>query len=177
VIVGLYIAGMYSITAAKVSPQPAKWPAQAQVRLANDRPTMLLTLHPQCACSHATIEELKRLLAQAPNPIYVEILLYQPDKVSGWEQTSLARSARSIPGVVVKLDPNGAESLRFGMSVSGHAVVYAPDGRLLFSGGITRARGHAGDNAGRSAIVSLLAGARPRSSHTPVFGCSIRGQS
>jgi hypothetical protein len=44
---------------------------------------------------------------------------------------------------------------------------------LLFAGGITAARGHAGDNAGRSAIETLLAGGRPGYDRTPVFGCPI----
>jgi hypothetical protein len=56
----------------------------------------------------------------------------------------------------------------------------------FFSGGITAARGHAGDNAGRSEIVSLLnheQSQRPRSLNpgqplrdaTSVFGCPLFG--
>jgi len=134
---------------------------------------MLLTLHPQCVCSRATLEELGRLLAQVSKPIHVEILLYQPESTGDWGQTGLVAQARSIPGVVVRQDLNGNESKRFGMSVSGHAVLYSPDGRLLFSGGITRARGHSGDNTGRSAIVSLVSHGEPAARRTPVFGCSI----
>jgi hypothetical protein len=57
---------------------------------------------------------------------------------------------------------------------------------LLFSGGITAARGHAGDNAGRSELVSLLNGGpvapaatlnRGGSARdaTSVFGCPLFG--
>ncbi|MGH9628150.1 MAG: hypothetical protein ACRD7E_07390, partial [Bryobacteraceae bacterium] len=78
---------------------------------------MLLTLHPHCVCSRASLEELARLLAQIPTPIGVEVLLYQPDAVSGsWAQTDLVAQARSIPGVTVRPDPKGVESQRFGMS-------------------------------------------------------------
>jgi len=92
-----------------------------------------------------------------------------------WEQTDLWRRAAVIPGVDLTRDDDGAEARRFGAATSGQTVVYDGDGHLLFSGGITAARGHEGDNAGRSAIVSLLAsrGAEPTS--TPVFGCSLLG--
>ena len=46
-------------------------------------------------------------------------------------------------------------------------------GDLLFSGGITFARGHAGDNAGRTAIEACAAGQSPGYRQTPVFGCPI----
>ena len=41
---------------------------------------------------------------------------------------------------------------------SGQVVVYDAKGALLFSGGITAARGHMGDNAGRDRITALLRG-------------------
>jgi hypothetical protein len=47
------------------------------------------------------------------------------------------------------------------------AVALGTRGCLLFSGGITAARRHAGDNAGESAIVALL------NNQTLVFGCSL----
>ena len=134
---------------------------------------MLVTLHPRCICSRATLDELSRLLVQIPAPVRVQILIYQPDTVSaGWSESALVTQARSIPGVVVIADPKGLESERFGMSVSGHTAVYAPDGRLLFSGGITRARGHTGENAGSAAILSVVS-SRSAPPRTPVFGCSI----
>jgi hypothetical protein len=139
---------------------------------------MVLALHPRCVCSRATLEELAVLLARVSTPPDVEILLYQPDTAAdSWAQTHLAIRARSLPFVTVRADRKGRESERFGISASGHTVVYAPDGRLLFSGGITRARGHIGDNAGRDAIISLLSNRQPIVSRTPVFGCSIQDQS
>jgi hypothetical protein len=43
----------------------------------------------------------------------------------------------------------------------------------MFSGGITGSRGHSGDNAGRSAIVSLVNGESTETAETFVFGCSL----
>jgi hypothetical protein len=51
--------------------------------------------------------------------------------------------------------------------------LYAPTGKLLFSGGITASRGHEGDNVGRSAIVSFILNGHAPVNHTPVFGCSL----
>ena len=60
------------------------------------------------------------------------------------------------------------------MATSGHALLFDRDGRLLFRGGITPARGHEGDNFGASAIAARLAG-RPARAEAPVFGCPIAG--
>jgi hypothetical protein len=44
---------------------------------------------------------------------------------------------------------------------------------LLFSGGITASRGHAGGNAGESAIVALVNHQTPAQTETLVFGCAL----
>jgi hypothetical protein len=71
------------------------------------------------------------------------------------------------------LDRDGAESRRFRTETSGHALLYDAGGRLLFSGGITVARGHAGDNAGLGAIEALVAGEPAARRRTLVFGCAL----
>jgi hypothetical protein len=65
------------------------------------------------------------------------------------------------------------EAGRFGAETSGHTLLYGADGRLLFSGGITASRGHAGENAGESAIIALVNHQTPLRSQTLVFGCSL----
>ena len=177
ILLGLYKVTAYSNTSEPALSQPGHWPADTVVTRPAGRPTLIGTLHPHCVCSRATVEELARLLAQVPAPLQVEVLLYQPDtEPESWSHTDLAARVRSLPNVSVRLDTNGREAERFNMTISGHVALYAPDGRLLFTGGITQSRGHAGDNAGRSAIVSLLSGHPPPASRTPVFGCSIKEQ-
>jgi hypothetical protein len=70
-------------------------------------------------------------------------------------------------------DEGGAEARRFGATTSGHAVLYSPDGRLLFRGGLTGARGHAGDNANLDALAAVLDGAPSPHINVPVFGCPL----
>ena len=72
-----------------------------------------------------------------------------------WTKSDLWSSAGLIPGVTRLID-RGAEARLFGAATSGQTMVYDSLGRLLFSGGITAARGHFGDNAGVSAIARLI---------------------
>lgn len=114
------------------------------------------------------------------------VFVQPPGFNESWTKSDLWSSAGSIPGVTRRID-SGAEAKRFGAATSGDTMVYDPHGRLLFSGGITAARGHYGDNAGESAIVRLLdtpeAGGLARvayrnkpvvyASTTPVYGCPL----
>jgi hypothetical protein len=76
----------------------------------------------------------------------------------------------------VEEDPNGAEAQLFGAETSGYVLLYDTLGQLLFKGGITGSRGHAGDNAGENAIVSLLTGQGASAKQAPVYGCSLIGE-
>ena len=109
-----------------------------------------------------------------PGRIAAQVLFFQlGDGPADWGRTDLWRSAAAIPGVRVSSDPDGVEAARFGAMTSGHAVVYDPNGRRVFSGGITGSRGHAGENAGRTAILTLVNGENPAKADLPVFGCPM----
>ncbi len=88
--------------------------------------------------------------------------------------TELHRRAAAIPGVRVLDDPDGSEAVRFGVATSGHALLYDLSGRLLFSGGLTAARGRSGANGSSEAVVDLLSGELTTLTEPPVFGCPIR---
>jgi hypothetical protein len=59
------------------------------------------------------------------------------------------------------------------IATSGQAFLYDAWGHLLFSGGITAARGHIGDNMGRRSVASLVSGKPSALTSTPVFGCPL----
>jgi hypothetical protein len=114
-------------------------------------------------------------MAQAQGRVTAYALFLKPPGSSeDWEKTDLWQSAASIPGVNVVVD-SGVEAQRFHAVTSGQTVLYDAEGRLLFSGGITSSRGHSGDNAGRSAIVSLLNTGETEAAGTSVFGCPLFG--
>ena len=166
---------------------PARWPADSVLTRAPGQPTLVLLAHPQCSCTRASLDELGEALARARTRPRTYVLFLKPEGFSnGWEQTDSWRIAAALPGVTPVRDDSGREARRFGVATSGQTLLYDADGTLLFSGGITAARGHAGDNAGRSELVSLLTrgqSARPgalnlgQSVHdaTRVFGCPLFG--
>lgn len=135
---------------------------------------LMMFVHPHCPCTRASLEELQRAMTNSSDPALVEVLLVKPDDVApGWEQGISAKSAVAIPGVQVRSDNGGMLARRYGAATSGHVVFYDRDGNLRFSGGITRQRGHAGDNPGSRAIAALLNGQSPETSQTPVYGCPL----
>ena len=75
---------------------------------------------------------------------------------------------------MVSSDDDGRQSALFGTMVPGQAMLYDASGKLAFEGGLTYARGHAGDNAGSTAIASLLLTGHALTRYSPVFGCFLR---
>ncbi len=137
------------------------------------KPTLIMLVHPQCPCSRASLTELSRLIALCPNKATVSVLLLRPAGCSeAFAETSLRRQAEAIPGVSALTDDNGDAARRFGAETSGETLLYAPNGRLLFHGGLTGSRGHEGDNAGLSAVTAWLRGASG-SRQAPVYGCPL----
>jgi hypothetical protein len=174
VLAGLETVWNYANTPAQAVEPRSEWMANSQISLDSDLPTLVMFAHPHCPCTRASVAELARIAAQGAGRFVGWVVLFKPgDAVEGWEQGHLMRSAEEIPGVHVVTDRDGQLARLFHITTSGHTLLYNPRGKLLFSGGITSARGHAGDNVGESAIVSLLGGLPAKTSHTPVFGCPI----
>jgi len=150
------------------------WPAGSRVMHARDRPTLVLFAHPKCPCTRATLSELGLLVANVAGKVNVSVVfIAAPGAAHDWVDTDLWRSAQHIPGVHCLRDVDGIETLRFGAKTSGSSLLYSKNGTLLFRGGITDGRGHAGDNAGRAAIASLIRGEPAAVTTTPVFGCPL----
>lgn len=170
-------AGMATLWAYQNRPGPAAaapraWPLSSSLPRPAGRPALVMTLHPQCPCSHATLAELERLMAQAAERPSVHLLFVAPRGANdAWVRSGLWQTAARVPGVHLTRD-DGTEAKRFGARVSGQVLVYDGTGRLQFSGGITGSRGHEGDNAGRDAIDAILAG-RPHPASAYVFGCLL----
>jgi hypothetical protein len=174
VAIGMTVLWRYSTAAGIPAAPPLEWPRESRIRPSPDLATLILLAHPQCPCTRASIEELDRLMARLDGRLVAHVLFVTPTDVpDGWERTDLWRTAAAIPGVDVVRDEDGAEARRFHAPTSGQVILYDAAGRLRFSGGITAARGHAGDNLGRSAIVALLEGGAPTAPATPVFGCAL----
>jgi hypothetical protein len=177
---GLAVAGGFlAFHAYEATPGPSghavpHWPGGSRLALAGDRPTLVMAAHPRCPCTRASAAELARVLARCEGRVAVYVLIFTPRHADPtWGRSGCSPSFASLPGVHLIDDPGGDESSRFGAQTSGQVALYAPDGRLLFRGGLTRARGQEGDNYGREAIISRLGGNSGPSPESPVFGCPI----
>jgi hypothetical protein len=174
VVAGLSIVWAYDNTPGQAGDSPAQWPAESRLARANDRPTLILFAHPQCSCTRASLGEFAEILARAAHPPATYVVFLKPVGFGlDWEKTDLWRTASRLPGVTVIRDDEGVEATRFGVVTSGQTVLYDATGAMVFSGGITGARAHAGDNAGRASIVALLNQGAADVSLTSVFGCAL----
>lgn len=164
----------YKSTAGVAVAAPGRWPAASRIKPAAGRATLVMSAHPHCPCTRASVGELARLMTQAQGRVTAYVLFVRPPGFpEGWEQTDLWASAAAIPGVTPLRDDGGVEAGLFHAATSSQTALYDTAGNLLFSGGITGARGHAGDNAGRAAVVSLLTAGEADRRDAPVFGCPL----
>jgi hypothetical protein len=151
------------------------FPAGSALPLDPNRLTLLLFVHPQCPCTEATFTDLDRILTETQGKLAVSIIFAVPPGMTAtWEKGRLLTQAGNLKDVRVFHDFNAGEVKRFGVTTSGHVLLYSKQGHLLFSGGITASRGHAGDSPGETAIIHLTKA--PLQSDTvekPVFGCSL----
>jgi len=171
---GMGILWRYSLTPGAAGTPPAFWPAQSRLTRKSGALTLVMVVHPHCPCTRASIGELEILMAQSRGRIDANVIFLKPPGFSDkWTKSSLWRDAAAIPGVSVVID-DGREARLFGAATSGQTMVYDRNGRLLFSGGITAARGHYGDSAGASAIAALLEEPTPHDGgKTAVYGCAL----
>ncbi len=171
---GLFVVWAYENGPGVAATAHNQWPRSSALTPATDRPTLVLLAHPQCTCTRATLGELAEALARATTLPRTYVVFLKPSSMpDGWETTDLWKSAARLPNTTVVRDDDGREAERFGAATSGQTMLYDAQGTLLFSGGITGARGHAGDNAGRSSIVALLNRRSGTHASTNVFGCSL----
>ncbi|HWB74613.1 MAG TPA: hypothetical protein VG755_06650 [Nannocystaceae bacterium] len=166
-VAGVVAVESWTVTAGATS-SPA-WPNDTRLIAPSDAPVLLMFAHPHCPCTRASLRELARLALRMPTHADVRVLFGVPADSPEWAEAALVREAAAIPGVSVLVDRDGGEAARFGVSTSGHVLIYGSDRALRFSGGITSARGHEGDN--RGAALALDAFARGDLGDSAVFGC------
>jgi hypothetical protein len=173
-VAGLWVLWSYENTPGAAAHPGGRWPTETRLARSPDRPTLVLLAHPQCSCTRASLAELAEVLGRAQTPPKTYVLFMKPSQFfEGWEKTDLWRTASALPNVTVVRDDDGLEAERFGAATSGQTLLYDAAGEVIFNGGITGARGHAGDNAGRAALIAILDRKEPSRRATSVFGCSL----
>ena len=157
--------------------RPSTWPSATI--LSSDRatrPTLVVLAHPQCSCTRASLGELAEALARADDqtqdlrPVPEARRVHRglaPKRFVAHGREPARRHGRSR-----RRRQRGAPFRRIAHQV--RRCCTTQPGDLLFSGGITGARAHRGDNDGRRAIVALLESrSRRPAPATNVFGCSL----
>lgn len=173
---GLALLMSYDNRPGPAADAPLRWPQESRLERESSRQTLVMLVHPRCDCTRASLVELEELLARVDGRPRTFVVFIKPGRVpGGWQRTSLWAMAERLPGVTVISDENGWEAAQFGAETSGQTLLYDQTGALRFSGGITGARGKAGDNVGRQSLVDELSGAAVSRAGTPVFGCSLFG--
>ena len=174
VVTGMNMLWRYRSTPAAAASVLERWPEASPLRRDPARPTLVMFMHPRCPCSRASVGELDKLAQRFGDRAALHVLFVKPaGTAEGWERTDSWAGAMRIPGVAVAVDRDGAEAARFGAHTSGQVLLYDAGGRLLFQGGITGGRGHAGDNLGEARVAALLSGGAVDRSTSPVFGCAL----
>jgi hypothetical protein len=182
---GLWVLYAYENRPGAAATAPQRWPAATRLGRADGRPTLVFLAHPRCSCTRASLTELAEVLARATTPLKTYVVFIRPDGFEpNWEKTDIWRRAQALPGVTVTRDDGGSEATVFGAATSGQTLLYDARGTLLFSGGITGARGHEGENAGELALITAINGSTPRDSaqgqrraRSNVFGCALFSRS
>lgn len=170
---------LYSITPGTMGDSLASWSSNSSIIPDRTCANLVLLMHPHCPCSRATLSELEEILAQCPGTVATHILFLKPQsEADDWAITDLWRRAAAMPGVQVHVDEDGQEARRFAAATSGHASLFDRAGRQVFSGGITIARGHVGENQGSRSIISFLTGSvvtenSKKQEQCNVFGCRL----
>jgi hypothetical protein len=169
----------YSFGPGERGESPVTWPADARFSPADGVLTLVVALHPECPCSRATLSEIDAILAQTTPSLRVFAVFLDADPTKPAGDSALFKTAHKLPGVSVIRDRDGANMKAFNFLTSGETRLYLPDGSLVFRGGVTASRGHAGENPGRTAVIDAVrASANRTSSHIatvtmPAFGCAL----
>ena len=176
VVAGLGALFHYAGSPGPAGRAPASWPADNEIKREAGQPLLVMFAHPRCPCTRASLAELARLMADTGGRARAEVWFLRPAGAdAGWTNAALWDRAAGIPGVTAHWDAEGREAARFGAATSGETLLYDGAGRLRFAGGITGARGHEGDNAGRTWLTACLRGTGGPSdlAATKIFGCPL----
>lgn len=171
---GLSILWRFDNTPGVAASPSSGWPSDSRLSRSTGGLTLVILAHPQCSCTRASLGELAEVIERALIRPKTYVVFLKPLGVAdGWERTDLWKTAAGLRDVTVVQDDDGREARAFGAATSGQTLLYDAGGSLLFTGGITGARAHPGDNLGRRALIALLNGQQRDRAGSNVFGCPL----
>jgi hypothetical protein len=173
-IVGMILLSRFQFSAGPKSQAPQAWPANSNLKFDDQAYNLVLSLHPKCSCSNATLGELEKILAATGRRLKVHALMSMPAGApQQWRGSDLVKHLYTLPQTEIHFDENCQESELFGALTSGDTMLFDPFKQQVFRGGITASRGHSGDNVGENTIIAISRGLEGSCHETPVFGCNL----
>jgi len=142
------------------------------------RALVLLFVDPECPISNAYAPEVKRLAAEfGPRGVELELVYSAPGLDPQAVRRHVADFGYELPAL---LDSDQRLAARAGATVTPEAVVFLPDGELVYRGRIDdrfvdfgRQRPQPTQRELRDALEALLAGRAPPVPRTESVGCPI----
>jgi hypothetical protein len=170
-IYGFHELMLYSGSPGKSSTILGAWPSSSKLsRPKHDH--IVMFIHPGCSCSKASVSELSRLMSKASD-LTVQVVVMKSAKLEKlFDKNPLIEAVKKIPRTKIIYDQDGIEANLFHAETSGLTNLYNKKAELVFTGGLTMARGHEGGSEGKDAILSYLQGQQAKKSSL-VFGCNI----
>lgn len=152
------------------------WPAATELERSKTAYSVVMFVHPHCPCTWASLAGLRELQAHCGKQLETWVVITGIEETPG-EPGKNVQEAQALPQVHLYRDQQGDETRRFGAKTSGQTLLFDPSGNLLFSGGVTTARGHSGPSLGKQVIEQAVLGQRPAETadvrETAVFGCPL----
>lgn len=133
----------------------AKWPESSEIERNDQAPHLLVFVHPYCPCTRATLTNLHdSIRSKLLNVTVVQLRSARFENVhspiSTIEEVIRGRDWNLV------FDTEGVEARKFGVVTSGECLLFAPSGKLVFSGGVTALRGHSGTNRSLSTLLAHI---------------------
>jgi hypothetical protein len=173
VLTGLSLLWAHTWTPGEAARAPRHWPDESSITREPGCFTLVLFAHPQCPCVRTSLTELAALPGVRGENVRTVFVVDRPLSQSiEWSFPFSNRAAAAIPNATIVDDFGCQERKRFGAKTSGETMLFNPAGDMVFHGGVTEGRGHAGSNAGAQAVQSLLEG-RSAAASAQVFGCPL----
>lgn len=173
---GMVFHYRYETTAGVSATGPKDWPDESRIPFSSGKVNIIVSLHPRCPCSRASLEALQRLQKQLGDRASIEVQFWMPEGAGPeWRETDLWQLAAALPNARLCADEGGVEAGRFGATTSGYVAIFNADGKRIYSGGLTAVRGRTGNSADIDRICALIEDELPAPLATPVFGCPLSG--
>lgn len=175
----------FSFTPGKSSQFKSDFPMQSTLSVIPSKYNLYVFIHPKCGCSVATLDNLKSLAhkqSYLSDLMQIHVILYDPsESPKDWLDSQTVKDIQSWASqypVIVKHDKSLQEFKLFDAQTSGQSFLFDQNRRLVFSGGLTEERGHAGPSSSVNYILSVLSNKQsstnqrlPAAFTTDTFGC------